>query len=68
MIFDKEDYVLFITLGMTGWFQYNEKLGRKLKIINNNFMNNYDKNKTYTVVREDLGGRTIHWIPEIQIK
>ena len=73
---------LFEILRILAWFQYNEKLGRKLKIINNsmNMINNYDnfivymqdtikyKNKTYTVVREDLGGRTIHWIPEIQIK
>jgi formamidopyrimidine-DNA glycosylase len=79
---------LFEILRILAWFQYNEKLGRKLKIIKSmsynsnsmNMINNYDnfivymqdtikyKNKTYQVVREDLGGRTIHWVPEIQIK
>jgi DNA-formamidopyrimidine glycosylase len=75
---------LFEIIRQLGWFQYNEKLGRKLNIIDNKYVKTYDnfiiymnnkikyKNKSeiiiYDIIREDLGGRTIHWVPEIQIK
>jgi DNA-formamidopyrimidine glycosylase len=76
-ISEKDLIELFNILRILAWFQYDEKIAKKLNNIN---INNYDnfivymqdtikyKNKYYTVVREDLGGRTIHWVPEIQTK
>jgi DNA-formamidopyrimidine glycosylase len=81
-ISEKDLIELFNILRILAWFQYNENIARKLnmKSIINNIINNYDhfivymqdtikyKNKTFKVIREDLGGRTIHWVPEVQTK